>query len=263
MTIGTHSMARYAIRFDDICPSMNWAVWREIELTMDHLGVKPIVAVVPDNIDPDLQWEPPRADFWQRVREWRDKGWTIGIHGYQHHYETQDSGLLRLNRRSEFAGVSYTRQLAKLRSAVDIFHREELDPKVWIAPSHSFDRNTIAALLELGVEIISDGLSRWPYVDSDGMLWIPQQIWRLREMPAGMWTACYHHNSWAERDLSRFRNDVRRFVAQIIPFYDIPSDFAGRQRTFGDRVHTVAMRNAIQLLAMIPWRPMAGKASQL
>jgi predicted deacetylase len=263
MTNGAHSAARYAIRFDDICPSMNWAIWREIETTMDDLGLKPVVAVVPDNIDRELQWEKPRQDFWCRVREWRDKGWTIGIHGYQHHYETQDSGLLRLNRRSEFAGISYARQFAKLRSAVSIFHREQLDPKVWIAPSHSFDRITIAALMELGVHTISDGLSRWPYKDPDDMLWIPQQIWRLREMPAGMWTVCYHHNSWTECDLFRFRNDVRRFLSRILPFCDIPREFADRRRTVGDRVHALAMRNVIRLLAMIPQRPMAGKASAL
>ena len=48
-----------------------------------------------------------------------------------------------------------------------------------MAPWHSFDATTKAALAELGVRVISDGFSVLPYRDDKGMLWVPQQLWRL------------------------------------------------------------------------------------
>ena len=46
--------ARYLIRFDDLCPSMNWTVWCEVESILQAAGIKPLLAVVPDNADPQL-----------------------------------------------------------------------------------------------------------------------------------------------------------------------------------------------------------------
>jgi predicted deacetylase len=234
---------------------MNWAIWDQIEQTLDEVGVKPLVGVVPDNIDPELRCEAPRGDFWLRARAWRDKGWTIAVHGYQHFYETRDSGLLKLNRRSEFAGLGYATQLAKLTRAVAILNGEGLQPTVWTAPSHSFDSHTIAALYELGVGIISDGLSRWPYQEPNGMLWIPQQIWRLRVVPAGMWTACYHHNRWSQQELTRFREDVNQYRTKIVSFSEIPGLFRNRRRTLGDRIFPIALRIVIQGVAAIRRSP--------
>src|SRR5260370_42375028 len=48
--------------------------------------LKPILAVVPDNQDPMLKVDAPVADFWDRVRQWQARGWTIALHGYQHRY---------------------------------------------------------------------------------------------------------------------------------------------------------------------------------
>ena len=76
--------ARYLVRFDDICPTMNWAAWSRIETVLDRHGVAPILAVVPDNRDPKLMVDNSRADFWARVRGWQTKGWTIALHGFQH-----------------------------------------------------------------------------------------------------------------------------------------------------------------------------------
>jgi len=104
------SRARYLIRFDDICPTIDWYIWNEIETMLISANVSPILAVIPDNRDPKLMVDPPVADFWQRVREWQKRGWTIGLHGYQHIYVNNNSGILSLNKRSEFAGLSYDGQ---------------------------------------------------------------------------------------------------------------------------------------------------------
>ncbi len=44
--------ARYLIRFDDICPTMNWTIWEQVEQVLRTYHVQPILAVVPDNQDP-------------------------------------------------------------------------------------------------------------------------------------------------------------------------------------------------------------------
>ena len=80
--------ARYLIRFDDICSTMNWTVWDAIESQLIRHSIRPILAVVPDNHDPKLIVEVARADFWERVRSWQRAGYAIAMHGYEHRYVT-------------------------------------------------------------------------------------------------------------------------------------------------------------------------------
>src|ERR1041385_2624004 len=118
--------ATYLIRFDDICPTMNWHVWNRIEPILVEFGVPPILAVIPDNRDHALELNPPDPRFWDRVREWQARGWTIGLHGYQHACTTANAGVVGLNKRSEFAGLSYAQQLSKLKAGMEIFFRENV-----------------------------------------------------------------------------------------------------------------------------------------
>src|SRR5215471_9078010 len=97
--------ATYLVRIDDVCPTMNWAVWPAIEAILVQNGVKPLLAVIPDNHDHLLNSCAAGKNFWNQVRSWRDRGWSIGLHGYQHRYVTRDSGIMGINRSSEFAGL--------------------------------------------------------------------------------------------------------------------------------------------------------------
>lgn len=242
----TLKQAQFLIRFDDICPTMNWDIWAEIESSLYEAGIKPIVAVVPDNRDPALCAGPARASFWDTVRTWQAKGWAIAIHGFQHLYVTNDCGLLGLQDRSEFAGLPYEEQTDKLRRALEIFRTEKVDPKIWVAPSHSFDAITIRSLREVGIHIISDGLFPLPYRDRAGMLWIPQQLWRFRNLPRGTWTVCYHHNNWGPAQLRRFRFDLHRFRARIVAPSEVCEQYTGRQKCVSDRLGALAMGSFIR-----------------
>src|SRR4051812_37414770 len=97
--------ARYLIRFDDLCPTMNWEIWAEIETFLLRNKIRPLLAVVPDNRDAKLVAGPARPDFWSEVRKWQDWNWTIGLHGHTHQFVTDYPGIIGLHRRSEFAGV--------------------------------------------------------------------------------------------------------------------------------------------------------------
>lgn len=206
--------AKYILRFDDVCPTMNWHVWDQVEALLRHENIRPIVAVIPDNRDDSLCVAPPSRDFWGRVRAWSQLGWTVAVHGYQHAYSTTDEGIIGLNDRSEFAGVDRPIQASRLNAALKIFHAQSIYPTTWVAPGHSFDWNTVDCLKELGVRVISDGFFLRP-VRQNGCTWLPQQLWRLRWMPAGVWTVCYHINAWRERDIQAFARDLQTYRNQV------------------------------------------------
>jgi len=232
--------ARYLVRFDDICPGMRWDVWRKIETIMNDAGVRPMIAVVPSNQDDNLNVDsPPEPEdkFWAQVRDWQKQGWTIGLHGYQHRYVTREAGLIGINDRSEFAGLSADEQREKLTRAVEIFRERNVKPDVWIAPAHSFDQNTVLILKSLGVDAISDGFFLSEHRDQNDVLWVPQQVWGFRYRPFGTWTVCYHSNSWTDRDLARFAQDLRDYRSQITSFAEIAAERSSvRQKSWHDDV---------------------------
>ena len=234
--------ARYLVRFDDICPGMNWQVWREIEKICADSDVRPMLAVVPSNEDPTLDVGPKEPRFWDEVRGWQARGWAIGLHGYQHRYVTREKGLIGINERSEFAGLPAAEQADKLRRAVEIFRAERVRPDVWIAPGHSFDATTVSALRDLGVDAISDGFFLSAHRDDKGMLWVPQQIWSFRYRPFGLWTVCYHHNDWSAGDLKRFAADVAAYRARLTSFAEIASAPLRRRSWQDTLVSTVLLQ---------------------
>lgn len=238
--------ASYLVRFDDLCPTMNWDVWDRIEPVVYDLGIRPICAIVPDNQDDLLRVRPAREDYWDRVRAWQARGWTIALHGYQHRYVTDRSGIVGLNRRSEFAGLPSAEQEAKLRRSVEICREQGVTPKMWTAPSHSFDATTIRALRSVGLLCINEGFYLYPHVDPDGMLWVPHQLWRFHRMPVGVWTVGFHFNLWMDHDLASFAADMRDYRDRIVDFGTVVSRHAGRRSNplepLGSHAYLAAVR---------------------
>ncbi|ULA68943.1 MAG: hypothetical protein LZF62_380131 [Nitrospira sp.] len=226
--------ARYLIRFDDICPTMNWAVWDAIEAHLIRYQIRPILAVVPDNREPSLIVNQPHPDFWERVRHWQSIGYTIGLHGYQHTYVNNNPGLMRLTYQSEFAGLPRCEQESKLRSGLAIFSRNGVRADAWVAPSHSFDRTTISLLAEFGISVISDGLWPWPFTDVRGVTWVPQQLWNFSQKPPGIWTVCYHHNKWTPHKIEEFGKNLATYATKITDAATVIRLFSGRRATLLD-----------------------------
>jgi predicted deacetylase len=238
--------ARYLVRFDDVCPTMNWPMWDRIAGVLEELAIKPIMAVVPDNQDPHLNVATARDDFWERVRGWQAAGWFIALHGYQHLYETRDAGLVGINPFSEFAGLPYEAQKLKLVRAQRIMLDHGVKPDGWVAPGHSFDATTVRVLLELGIDVISDGFYRRP-VRHLGAIWIPQQIWRFRRMPAGVWTVCLHVNTLGEADFEALRRDLVRFEPGITSVRAVLDEIPPTRSSPVDRALMHAWRASLRL----------------
>jgi predicted deacetylase len=222
------------VRFDDMCPTLDWAVWQRLEAVMIEEGVQPILSVIPDNQDPELYQGEPHERFWDTVRGWQARGWTIGLHGYQHRYVTKEAGIIGLKNYSEFAGLPLQEQREKLRKGLEIFARESVHPDVWVAPAHSFDANTVQALVSLGIRTISDGLTLYPHRDTQGVLWVPQQLWRFRNAPFGVWTICLHHHDRLYLDSEYFRRCVRQHRAAVTSLPEVVEAYANRKHSWTD-----------------------------
>lgn len=201
-------MVRYAFRMDDVTPDMSWGKFESFVALFREHGIRPLLGVVPDNRDETLRHDPPRADFWERVRSLAAEGWPVAQHGYQHLTLSRDGGLLRMNRHSEFCGLGEAEQLARITAGQEILRREGLATDIWMAPAHSYDRLTLRALRTAGFRYVTDGLTLYPY-EAGGLKFIPCQMGRPRRMPLGDITIAIHANKASEAYLE----SVRAFVA--------------------------------------------------
>jgi predicted deacetylase len=253
--------AQYLVRFDDLCPTANWRVWRQVESIVARHGVKPLVAVVPDNQDPELVAAEADPTFWHRVRQWQSRGWAIGLHGYQHRYVTREAGLIGRNCYSEFAGLSETEQRRKITAGLAILSSHDVRADAWVAPAHSFDAITERVLAEQGIDCISDGYSLRPHLSAEGQLWIPQQIARFRRLPAGVWTVCFHVNRWTTGDLERFDADLKRFVPAITTLAGVRAQYGTRRPSLSDLSMERLIRSARSLRGLLA--PKEGTACTL
>ncbi|MEO5809383.1 MAG: DUF2334 domain-containing protein [Sphingomicrobium sp.] len=231
--------ARYIMRMDDACPTIDSARWARFEALFDELGIKPIVAVVPDNQDSDLEFGDSDPDFWDRARAWQAKGWTIGLHGFRHILPPfHGKQYLPFHPRSEFAGFSLDDQADKIRSGWAALRDHGLTPTMWVAPAHSFDRVTLEAVeRETPIRMVSDGIARNQFF-ADGFYWLPQQLWSLTPKRSGLWTVCLHPNSMADDDFARFAAQLRGpYRGNVIAVDAV--ELVRRPRSPGDRVEAL------------------------
>jgi predicted deacetylase len=224
---------RYLVRLDDACPTMDAAKWDAIESVLTEFNVKPIVSVIPSNQDPKFMASAPDPHFWNKVHRWKKMGWCIGLHGHTHIYQTSSKSLVPINPRSEFAGLPLAAQQEKIRSAWEVFVHHGIQPDVWVAPGHSFDANTLEALRrETPLRIVSDGIALAPYNEL-GFHWLPQQLWRFRWMPFGLYTVCLHPEYEGPDAVPRLRSQLESFHRQVVSFHDV--DLPSTPKTLLDK----------------------------
>jgi predicted deacetylase len=231
--------ARYLIRLDDACHTMDRRRWLLVEQVLDKHGVKPIVAVVPDNHDQSLTLEPRDDSFWDKVRGWVGKEWAVAMHGYTHvMHPTQTKLVLPFYPRSEFAGLTLEAQAEKLRAAWSLFLAQGIEPKIWVAPAHCFDLVTLQALRrETSIRIVSDGIA-WDTFYEHEFHWIPQQLWSLAERRSGLWTVCLHPNTMNDSAIAALDQALAgRFRGRLTDFGDV--DLRKRKKSALGRLYSM------------------------
>jgi predicted deacetylase len=206
--------AQYLLRFDDLCPTASHTRMHRLLRLIEEYGIKPILAVIPDNRDYDLQLSPPDPEFWDRMCALEAAGATIALHGFQHLCMSKGRSLVPLHRHSEFAGVAEETQRQWIHAGLRILRNHGLNPRLWVAPRHGFDASTLRALSQEGIKLLSDGFARVPFVRG-GITWIPQQLWEPAAKPAGLWTICIHSNTARGSQIRRLRSFLDRHAAEF------------------------------------------------
>ncbi len=196
---------------------MSWKNFLALKNSIEKLGIRSVLGVVPENRDSSLQCEPPKSDFFDLIRKFHHYGDTIAQHGTYHCYNTDESGILGINNRSEFAGLSYIDQLELLRAGKDILKREGLWEPYFMAPAHSFDANTLKALRDLNFIGLTDGYGFYPYMHC-GLKFIPALTASPFNVGFGYCTICLHTNTITEATIDRVLNFVSKHHAKFVDF---------------------------------------------
>jgi predicted deacetylase len=243
--------AQYLLRFDDLCPTIARSRWERFLPLIEQHGIQPILAIVPDNRDAELNRSEPDPGFWEEMRRLEAAGATIALHGYRHLCRSMGWSLVPLHRHSEFAGVPAETQREWIDAGLEILRGQGLNPRVWVAPRHGFDANTLAALCSEGIEVLSDGLARGP-VKRGGVTWIPQQLWAPVEKSEGLWTICVHTNTARALLVDQLSEFLGRHATQFTSVDRVLTELKPARLSLGERIYeSVAM-----------WRVRASRSSK-
>lgn len=207
---------KIAFRLDDITPDMDMNKFQRVYEIFAKAGIKPLIGVVPDCRDKLLHYEENKSDFWDLVRKLQGEGWIVAQHGYQHVYETKDSGILGINSFSEFAGLSYETQLDKLKKGKSILKENGVISGIFMAPGHTYDENTIEALKKCGFSHVTDGYTKQP-VRYNEICFIPCRN-EKKSAKDGINTICLHANLMKEADFEELEHCLHNNEGQYVDF---------------------------------------------
>lgn len=216
---------------------MNSKRWKKMEDMLDKHGIKPLVGIIPANEDPATMPEPEDKLFWNKVHAWQHKGWSIALHGHNHVCTTSEGGINPVHHRSEFAGLSYDEQALKIREGLRILQQHGVEPDWFFAPSHTFDENTLQAILhETPIRKISDTIAAKPYKMKNGACVMPCQMGRFRKMSMpGYWTACYHPNEMGSEHFEQLEAFLKANSRSFVAFNNTAWEQVS-QKTLTDRM---------------------------
>ncbi|MBQ6886397.1 MAG: DUF2334 domain-containing protein [Lachnospiraceae bacterium] len=225
---------KIAVRMDDITPDMNWENFRFFQKLFEEVGITPLLGIVPDNRDENLHKEEAHEDFYEVMKDLQKQGWVLSMHGCHHIYSTKKGGIFPLNNFSEFAGVSYIEQKKMLEEGKRKLAENGIVTDIFMAPAHSYDKNTLRALKELGFTKITDGFGKKPYTYK-GLSFYPIsfQLSRSLKQKKGYTTMVLHANTITEKDKERYIKIFREHGKDMISYAEYLNVKAVRQSIIG------------------------------
>lgn len=212
---------KIAVRLDDITPDMDWESFLRFKELLDRYQVKPLIGIVPDNQDEHLKGSCKGApeDFWAYVRNLQKQGWVAALHGYQHIYTMGKGGLFPLNNFSEFAGIPYEKQRQMLETGKRLLEEKGIETDLFMAPAHSYDRNTLRALKDTGFRALTDGFGDKPY-KYQGLTFYPIsfRLANTLKKKDGYSTMVVHTGTTTEKELERYGEYFERKDVEWISY---------------------------------------------
>jgi len=205
------------IRMDDVAENMNWILMDKCELLFDKYEIKPLLGVIPINQDPELLQFPKNSSFWEKVKDWKNKGWEVTMHGCNHLYtqKSDKKDIFNYGGNSEFYGLDYSSQLNKIQIGLQEFKKRNIKVRSFFAPNHIYDQNTLKALKDSNIKIIIDGYGLFPYYKNE-ILFIPQLFYKEIFLPFGIQSTQMHINNWNNKNYSNFEKFIKKNYKKIV-----------------------------------------------
>lgn len=189
-------MKKIAIRFDDFCETMDFNKFTKVISIVDKFGIKPLIGIVPNNLDNNLRKHEKMDvnEYSSYIQSLKDKGYLFAQHGFQHVYVNKKGGILGINKNSEFVGLTFEEQYNKIIKGKEMLENLNIDTNIFMAPSHSYDKNTIKALKKAGFKYVTDGYTHHNFLYK-GLIFIPCMNVKYEKKRKGVYTICIHTNT--------------------------------------------------------------------
>ena len=212
---------KIAVRIDDVCPTLNWANFNKVMDVIAAHNIKPLLGVVPDNKDKKLMKDEPKEDFWDLMQEYQKSGIMLAQHGTDHVYRNKKGGILKINKQSEMVGESKDAQKEFYLNGKNTLKEHGIETDIFMAPSHSYDNNTLEALKEIGFQYITDGYTNFNYVYK-GLVFVPcKNAARLWRFDKGIITLCLHPNGMSEQAIEEFDNTLTKYKDYLVDYSEL------------------------------------------
>lgn len=210
---------KIAVRMDDITPDMDWENFIFFLDLFEKAGISPLLGIVPDNRDKNLRRRSAREDFYELMKNLQKKGFSLAMHGCYHVYTTKSGGMFPLNNFSEFAGLSYEEQKELLSHGKERLKENGIETDIFMAPAHSYDENTLKALIELGFTKMTDGFGSKPYTYK-GMTFYPIsfRLGSSLKKKSGVTTMVIHANTVTEADKAGYKKIFEEHGKNMISY---------------------------------------------
>lgn len=212
---------KIAVRMDDISPGMDMEKFYIFYGMLKRHGTMPLLGIVPDNQDPNLNINHPleQKTFFELVRKWEAEGCVLALHGCSHVYQTAKGGLFPLNSFSEFAGLPLDEQREKIAVGKQILEENGISTDIFMAPAHSYDKNTLCALKEYGFNYITDGFGNEPY-ERKKVIFFPISFSQKKTLAGGKGysTLVFHVNTMNDADFERYDKIFEEKREMFIPY---------------------------------------------
>lgn len=228
---------KIAIRMDDITPDMDFEKFHRVKKMLDTYQIKPLIGVVPFNRDSVLAKSSLMEDFPGFLKGLVNEGYEIALHGCYHLYTTNKRGLFPLNNFSEYAGVSYEEQDDMIRKGDAQLKEWGIKTDIFMAPAHTFDKNTLKALKNNGFKALTDGFGKMPYFRS-GLIFYPIAAKRSDcfSDKKGYTTLVLHSNMMNERDFEILETQLKDNCERLISYSEYRNVEAQKRLCFGHLV---------------------------
>lgn len=199
---------KIAVRIDDFCADIDKNKFLIVTNFLDKMEIKPLIGIIPENKDKTLKKGDCFENFWEVARDLQNKGYTFAQHGFNHVYTSKDGGILNINKRGEHTGEDVESQYRILSEGRKILQKNGFDLNIYMAPSNSFDKNTLKALKKLNFKYVTDGWTNYLY-EMEDLVFIPcRNVIKISKHDSGIITLMLHTNTLTNKQFEIFKQTI-------------------------------------------------------